>query len=945
MLRNLIKKPKVRMTEAEKYARSVLDGKTVAGKWIKLACQRFLDDLERDDLTLDVKQGQRAINFIERKLCHWEGTWRGQPLKLEDWQKFIVMQVFGWQKDGKRRIRSVYIQIARKNGKALALDTPIPTPNGWTTMGEIQVGDQVFDEFGLPCNVTYTSPVQLNRNCYKVKFSDGSEIIADEEHLWYTETKNTGLIKKGRPKHKWNLSYEEKIKTTKQIAETLYSGGSKGGKQENNHKIPVSGSIKTRFNPDLVIPPYTLGVWLGDGYSSSANFIISPKDKDILDGVIADGFQLTEKRYQEGSYTYRIHSGEKKNVPFYRFVGRLRTLKLVDNKHIPKEYLRASPEQRFELLRGLMDTDGTCEKHGQCSFTTTTHQLSLDFYELVCSLGFKATIRTRQPKLQDRKCALAYTICFFAYKDTPVFKLKRKFERQKPKPSQKTRLLYRHIVSVEPVPSVPVRCIEVDSEKHLYLAGRSFIPTHNTSFAAAVLLYHLFADKENTPQILVGANNEDQAKICVNSAGRILQQSPEFKEMVEDETVKLSIYGRNVIGIYHHERDGAVKAMSKNPETQDGFNPSIGIVDEYHEAKDDALLNVIESGQGARPEPLLFVVTTAGFDKQGPCYAKLRKGSVDMLAKKVTDDAHLAFIFELDEGDLWDDPTVWKKANPNLGVSLFPDYLKSRLTKAKNEGASKEVDFRTKNLNMWVDAPTVWIQDETWMKNMYGISMDELVGARCYGGLDLATGIDLNAFCLFFPKFKFVNDRWINPVLWWFWIPKTRVKSDDFDYTEWVDKGLVIPTEGVFENVIDHKKIITDICQLPKTYNIEAIAFDQRLAYHGVVQELGTVFGTSESDEWITGLYPFTQSFPNVSMCAKQFEKQATNFEFEHFGNPVARWMLGNVVIKKDAVGQIMPDKSKSSNKIDGIAALLNAIGIDIRISANGGIQTEAMAL
>lgn len=571
------------MTDAEKYARSVIEGKRIAGKWIKLACEKFLSDLKRTDIVLDVKQGQRAINFIERKLRHWEGSWRGKPLVLEDWQKFIVMQVFGWQKNGRRRIRSVYIQIARKNGK--------------------------------------------------------------------------------------------------------------------------------------------------------------------------------------------------------------------------------------------------------------------------------------------------------------------------------------------------------------------------TSFAAAILLYHLFVDRENTPQILVGANNEDQAKICVNSAGRIILQSPELKEMVDEEALKLSIYGRNVIGIYYHERDGSVKAMSKNPETQDGFNPSVGIVDEYHEAKDDALLNVIESGQGARPEPLLFVVTTAGFDKQGPCFKKLRKSGIDMLSGKIEDDNNLAFIFEMDDGDDWKDSSVWEKSNPNIGVSVFPSYLEARLVKAKNEGGTKEVDFKTKNLNMWVDAPTVWIQDETWQKNTHGFSMDELIGQPCYGGLDLSTGIDLNAFALYFPKFKEVGGKMISPVLWWFWIPKTQVRTEHFDYTDWVDAGYITVTEGVFENIIDHKKIIHDICQLPAKYNIQAIAFDQRLAYHGVVQELGTVFGTSEDDNFIQGLYPFTQSMPNVSLSTKALETQITNGQLEHFNNPVARWMMGNVVLKVDPVGQIMPDKSKSQYKIDGIAAMINAKAIELRMDANGSIETESMAI
>lgn len=571
------------MTDSERYANDVLSGKKVAGKLIKQACEKFLSDLKRTDIQLDEKQGQRAINFIERKLRQWEGSWRGKPFKLEDWQKFIVMQVFGWMKNGRRRIRSVYIQIARKNGK--------------------------------------------------------------------------------------------------------------------------------------------------------------------------------------------------------------------------------------------------------------------------------------------------------------------------------------------------------------------------TSFAAAILLYHLFGDRENTPQILVGANNEDQAKICVNSAGRIIQNSPVFSDMVDDETLKLSVYGRNIIGIYNNASDGAVKAMSKNPETQDGFNPSLGVVDEYHEAKDDALLNVIESGQGARPEPLLFVVTTAGFDKQGPCFTKLRKSSVDMLCGKITDDSHLAFVYEMDEADDWKEENNWPKANPNLGVSVFPEYLKSRLTKAMNEGATKEVDFKTKNLNMWVDAPTVWIQDETWMKNTYGITKEELIGQPCYGGLDLSTGIDLNSFCLYFPRFREINGRWVSPVLWWHWLPKTMVKTEFFDYTEWVEHGLITVTEGVFENVIDHKKVTFDICELPKLYNIQAIAFDQRLAYHGVVQDLGIVFGTSQDEQFISGMYPFTQSMPNVSLPTKMLEKEITNFELEHFGDPVARWMMGNVVLKKDPIGQIMPDKSKSQFKIDGIAAMINAKAVDMRVQANGTLQTESMAI
>lgn len=302
-----------------------------------------------------------------------------------------------------------------------------------------------------------------------------------------------------------------------------------------------------------------------------------------------------------------------------------------------------------------------------------------------------------------------------------------------------------------------------------------------------------------------------------------------------------------------------------------------------------------------------------------------------MLKGVVEDDSHLAFIYEMDEEDDWKDEKMWPKSNPNYGISVFPAYIRKRLVKAQTQGKTKEVDFKTKNLNMWVDAPTVWIQDETWMKNAYGITLEDLKGARCYGGLDLASGIDINAFCLYFPKFRLIGDKWISPVLWWFWIPKAMVQTETFDYTEWVDAGFITPTEGVFENVIDHKKVAFDISQLPLLYNIEAIAFDQRLAYHGVVQDLGLTFGTSEDEQFIQGLFPFTQSMPNVSLATKALEAEVTNCQLDHLGNPVARWMMSNIVLKRDAIGQIMPDKSRSAQKIDGIAALVNAKAVDLR--------------
>ena len=648
-------------------------GNIVTGKWIRLSCEKFLSDLKRTDIVLDVKQGQRAINFIERKLRHWEGSWRGKPLLLEDWQKFIVMQVFGWQKNGRRRVRSVYIQIARKNGKAIALDTPIPTPTGFKTMGSLHEGDTIYGGDGHPCRVTYKSEINNNPDSYLVSFSNGDCIKACADHQWQVYTKYDRKKKGDR----------YSILTTKQLITKVKEGKKR---PENAISIKRCNAIDSP-DKDLPIDPYLFGVWLGDGVSSNGSIVCGKKETQMISYLTSFGNKARNEK------TCMVVT-----IPDLKVT--LRGIGVLDNKHIPEVYFSGSRSQRLELLRGLMDTDGCIGgKYNQAEFCSMKHDLAYGVWRLACSFGYKCRIIEGRATIDGRDCGTKYRVLFNPDIDNNPFTLKRKADKVPTKESR--RDTFYKITSIEPIPSEPMQCIQVDSDDNTYLAGHGYIRTHNTSFAAAILLYHLFADKENTPQILVGANNEDQAKICVNSAGRIIQQSPSLNELVDDQTVKLSIYGRNVVGIYHQDRDGAVKAMSKNPETQDGFNPSVGIVDEYHEAKDDALLNVIESGQGARPEPLLFVVTTAGFDKQGPCFKKLRRSGIDMLSGKIEDDSNLAFIFEMDEGDDWTDPAMWVKSNPNLDVSVFSSYLEARLVKAKNEGGTKEVDFKTKNLNMW----------------------------------------------------------------------------------------------------------------------------------------------------------------------------------------------------------------------------------------------------
>jgi phage terminase large subunit-like protein len=436
-----------------------------------------------------------------------------------------------------------------------------------------------------------------------------------------------------------------------------------------------------------------------------------------------------------------------------------------------------------------------------------------------------------------------------------------------------------------------------------------------TAFAAGIGLYHLFADSENAPQVYIGANNEAQAKICSNSCGRMIESSPRLRKLYNNGLVKILSYMDRVHTITYRTRNGSIEAMSKDAKTKDGFNPSLGIIDEYHEAKDDKLLNVIESGQGAREEPLLITITTAGFNKAGPCYSKLRKVSTEVLDGVAVDDSHLAFIYEPDEKDDWRNESTWVKSNPNYGVSVFPAYVKDRLIQAVNEGGTKEVDFRTKNLNTWCDAAKVWIQDAVWIGNSNPeIRPSDLKGALCYGGLDCAKSVDLNAFVLLFPEFTEQKGKVISPFLPFFWLPEEKLKTPDhINYKKWIDDKHMFKTEG---NIADYNQIEQDILRVIEQYDFRGLDYDH--AYAGNV-------ASNLANQGIE-CTPLRQGFLSLTQPTSELERMAVGQLLEHFNNPVIRWMISNVVVDMDAAGNIKPNKARSQNKIDGVAALINAI-------------------
>ena len=363
--------------------------------------------------------------------------------------------------------------VARLEGKALALDTPIPTPFGWRTMGDLSPGDLVFDETGAPTTVVAATPPMLGRPCREVSFSDGTRVVADASHQWLTVDKN------GRSHGRSQAA----IRTTDEIAWSLRVHG------EMNHHVPLAGPVQYPPRLDLPIEPYTFGAWLGDGTTTKAE--ITSVDPEVLEHISGDGFTVAPSH---APHHYRIggvgHTRDPETGRYSRngsLSSRLRTMGQREGKFVPRAYLEAGVGQRLALLQGLMDTDGFVDDvAGRCEFTSTNEGLADAVVELAASLGFRPIKSTGRATLYGVDHGPRYRVKFTP--DRPVFRLPRKLARQKPADARYHR--FRAIDVVLDVPSIPVRCIQVAASSGMFLATKSFIPTHNSSLGRLGLLIH-----------------------------------------------------------------------------------------------------------------------------------------------------------------------------------------------------------------------------------------------------------------------------------------------------------------------------------------------------------------------------------------------------------------------------------------------------------------------
>jgi len=430
-----------------------------------------------------------------------------------------------------------------------------------------------------------------------------------------------------------------------------------------------------------------------------------------------------------------------------------------------------------------------------------------------------------------------------------------------------------------------------------------------STLAAGIGLFLLLADNEAGAEVYSAATKREQARISHGEATRMAKTSPQIRRMVR-------VFKDNI-----HIVDTASKfePLGADSNTMDGLNVHGAIIDEVHAHKTRETWDVLETATGSRRQPLMFAITTSGFDRHTLCWTQ-HEYTEKILSAVIEDDSWFGIIFTLDEGDVWEDEVNWIKSNPNLGVCKKLDDMRRKAGRAKEMPAALNAFLRLE-LDIWTQAETKWVNIDHWTQCGAMVDAEGLRGRTCYAGLDLSSNTDVSALDLVFPPQAEGDDY---QVLCRFWIPEEsmqeRVHNDRVPYDAWVRQGYVTATPG---NVIDYGYILAQIDEDMQAYDVQELAFDRWGAtkIQTDLMELG-------GEEF---LVQFGQGFASMSAPMKELEKLILGHKLAHGNNPVLTWMADNLVARQDPAGNIKPDKDKSREKIDGVVALIMALDRALR--------------
>lgn len=863
-------------------------------------------------------RGERNCKWLEKHLCYPSGKLAGKPVKLADFQRADMLALY----DNPAVTRTMILSYARKNAKHLSIDTPIPTPTGWRRVDSLDYGDTVFGADGKPCRVIATSPLTFNKPCYRVEFSDGTHVIASDDHRWKTRHRYRPWAKRRVNGSGFGGRHVVDVVTTAQIAASVMQRRADGA-LSYNHGIDVAGALQTP-NVDLSLDPYLLGLWLGNGTATTAQLTCGDADIahyedelcQILGGMPSARKAVTSSgtRWTVGLTHAHIHGHIK---------ARLRDIGVLGNKHIPALYLWAGTEQRRDLLQGLMDSDGTITPTGHsgtmsCCYTTALPALAEGVATLVRSLGIKASIRSRPSMFNGQDCGLAYAVQFTAWQDDAVFRMARKASRLKPRPQGKRlRSDTLMITSCELVPSVPLKCIAVDSPDHLFLAGPGMTPTHNTFFAACIVLLHL-AGPEAVPngELYSAARSKKQAAILYKQASDMVKMSPTLSLVVglRDNTKEL----------YCQELGTCYQALSAEAKTKLGLLPELLIHDELGQVRGpaDALTEALETATAASANPISIIIST-------------QAASDNDLLSIMIDDAltgadprtvlrlYTAPKMRIDEHgkEVDTDPFSLesiKAANPGFGI-IQSEKEVLRMAEDARRMPSKEAAYRNLVLNQRVETFASFISREIWMACAGDVTVPP-PGCHEYLGLDLSMVNDLTALLHIWE----VNDTLV--IKPHFWMPAANIQNkssaDKVPYDIWAKAGLITLVPGAS---VDYSFVAPVVAQIIRERpGIRAAGFD-RWNWPHFERELKRVtpkLTTKQLAKW----KPVGQGTATMSPALRVLETAILNKKLLHGDHPVMNMCMANAVVSSPDDANRKLEKHKSKGRIDGAVALCDAV-------------------
>jgi phage terminase large subunit-like protein len=857
-------------------------------------------------------RADKAQGFFEEVLMHTKGRYARKKFILADWQRDdIIRPLFGkvvWSEEYqsyKRRYEVAWLEVARK---AISVDTPVLTANrGWTTVGGVEAGDQVFNLEGQPETVEFVSDVYTEM-AYRVtsRFGKSLEVGIDHDWLVQDRRKPRGTLRQPDGT-RLKGDYAKYVATTGD----LLNAPLKDKRGVYLNALPSIGSLKIDSGR-LPVDPYCLGAWIGDGTSKSGAITAHEDDQPFM-----------RAQFEEAGYETR-----STNAPqvFYvqKLMTQLRALGVLHNKHVPEQYLLASEADRLDLLRGLMDTDGWASEKGKSliyGFCAKNVGVADAVEFLARSVGYN----TRRGIKHVKGYGEYHEVYFAATEGLPnPHRMPRKALKVR-KSASRNQL--DSIVSIEATGVKRTKCIGIQSG--FFLAGKDLMPTGQcgkTELLAGIMLYLLVADGEHSAEIYGVARDIKQAKLAFDVAAQMVIFSP-----VLSKRLKVSDYKKRIFDL---KTNSFYEVIAADAKSALGSNPSGVGADEILAWQDGEMWSSLRTGMGsgARLQPLMVASTTAGNDTEGFA-GQMHKNMERVAENPDTPENHHIFVYIRNtpkDADPWDEANWWH-ANPALGDFLSLESLRKQALEARANPIA-EMAFRQYRLNQWQSTTVRWMNMFAWDKKankstVYETNeklLNSFAGCECWFGLDLAAKQDLCSICYLFPSDDPADGV---DVVWRHFICQAglerldRLNNGRFS-TEFVRNGWLEVTPG---DVLDFEVLYAAIKQDSLRFVMLGGDVDRAMS-EPVIQRIRLDTGIGVDD-----IYAYDFTYGNVSDGMHRVFDMVTDGTFRHHANPLARFCVDATEARYKAADpdQIIPDKPnrlRASKRIDATAAAILAV-------------------